>query len=229
MVTSLLASLKPLLNCKEALCPPKRAVEELETCPGCLVVVRHLVRVLQPGRGCFAGALSLAAGRVTHAAAPGANSAKVHAGRSDCVWVCKAPARNLHTYRLHRRVRGPAGGRGIGEAFGNPPRGADTGASWQGDVPAFGETSPTLRPWETHPAVSRREGERCPLLESSVSQTPGAEIPSLPQGGLHPGFAKVPLALPGSPEPSPPQLPNPGARLPPCSSSRALVLIGLKC
>lgn len=72
---------------------------------------------------------------------------------------------------------------GIGEVFGNPPRGVDAGASCQCGVPAFGETSPALRPWETHPAVSRREGERCPLLESSVSQTPGAEIPPLSWGG----------------------------------------------
>lgn len=91
----------------------------------------------------------------------------------------------------------------------------DAGASWQRGMPAFGETSPALRPWETHPAMSRREGERCPLLESSVSQTPGAEIPSLPWGGLHPGFAKAPLALPGNaPRAQPSPAPQPWGSAP---------------
>lgn len=77
-------------------------------------------------------------------------------------------------------------------------------------MPGFGETSPVLRPWETHPAVSQREGERCPVLESSVSQTPGAEIPSLPPAGVFtPGVCQSPTGSAEEPGAQPSPAPQP--------------------
>lgn len=102
LVTSLSASLKSLLNCTEALCLPEHTVNTGTgnlswSCCG-----------EAPGAGFAAGmglvlaravcqGLSPTAGRVTHAAVWG-DSFKVHAGKSDSVWVHKAPAGSLHTY-----------------------------------------------------------------------------------------------------------------------------------
>lgn len=152
--------------------------------------MRQPARELQASRGGFAGAVSVAAGRgdsCSCARGRLCKSARWQIRR--CVGV-QSPGEELAhlpaasaLLRTGRR-QGWAGGGGVGEAFGNPPRGGgvDVGTRRQGDGPAFGEVSPALRPWETPPAGSRCEGERCPVLESSVSRSPGAEIPSLPPG-----------------------------------------------
>lgn len=74
--------------------------------------------------------------------------------------------------------------RGVGEAFGGRTR----WASWQGGVPALGETSTVLRPRGTEPAGEQREpGPQAEILSLSLG------------GGLHPWSAKALLDLPGSP------------------------------
>jgi len=155
VVTSLLASLKSLLNSQKlgVLSSVQRA-EELEPRPGRPVAVGHLVLQLGRGaeRGCGQG---------------DAHGLGLHecplAGQTARVGV-QSPGDRLHL-RTGRR-------RGDGEAFGNPLRVANAGARERGDALAFGEMSPALRAWETHRAVSRREGEKSPVLGSSVSRTP---------------------------------------------------------
>lgn len=147
-------------------------------------------------------------GRVTHAAAWG-DFQTAHWQISPCVGA-QGPGEESALLQLHQCFSGPASSDGIDGTFGNLPRGwmwvqaAGLCASLWRDIPV-------LNPWESHPTLS--QCERCLMLESSRSQTPGAEIPSVPWGNFAQGLPS-PTGSARSPDPSPPLLPRPGAQLP---------------